>query len=177
MNIKDIIARYDIKLITVGDNKGNLSVNNAQRATRDNAIEDIKKLKPQIIKELQRVINEENQAAEERERKIANIAGLELLQNAKNEWEDYRYKYEQCIDNDWLDYPSKPAVSVDELADKYPRAAAYIKAENYKMASHYAKSAAGGKALERIINGDNYSLAITDMEKEWTKHCNEHLWD
>ena len=40
-----------------------------------------------------------------------------------------------------------------------------------------AKSEAGQKALDAIINGDDYNAAIVTMEAEWSEYCTKHLWD
>ena len=73
--------------------------------------------------------------------------------------------------------PTKPAVSTTELCEKYPKAAAMLQAEAYSRASNVAKSAAGRKARERIIDGEDYKTVIAEMEEEWTKYCDEHVWD
>lgn len=73
--------------------------------------------------------------------------------------------------------PTKPAVSITELYEKYPKAAAMLQAEAYSSASNVAKSSAGRKARERIIDGEDYTQVIADMEKEWTDYCDEHVWD
>ena len=60
---------------------------------------------------------------------------------------------------------------------KYPRAKAYLEASAYANAEHYVKAAAGGKALEAIINGEDYAEAIAVMEADWSKYTQGHMWD
>lgn len=68
--------------------------------------------------------------------------------------------------------------SLEELVRKYPRANAYMKAESYAYSSsNNARAAAGKKALERILNGEDYKQAIADMKKEWCDYCEEHVFD
>lgn len=63
------------------------------------------------------------------------------------------------------------------MMTKYPRAAAYLKANEYAKAANDAKAIAGKKARERIINGENYDNVIADMEDEWKSYCNKNIWD
>jgi hypothetical protein len=68
-------------------------------------------------------------------------------------------------------------VDVEELKTKHPKAWAYIRAEGWANARHYAKAAAGRVALERIINGDDHDQVIADMEAEWNAYTEQHIWD
>ena len=63
------------------------------------------------------------------------------------------------------------------LEEKYPRASAYLKADSWSDASNFEKASAGKKALERIINGEDHALVLLDMQEEWSKACESHLWD
>lgn len=65
----------------------------------------------------------------------------------------------------------------DNLYATYPRAEAYLKAEQYRDAANYVKSAAGEKALEAIINGADPAESIAAMEAEWNAYCEKHIWD
>ena len=119
-------------------------------------------------------------AAAEREAKIAAIDGLTEIKKAIYDHEKYHRDFERMMDdefNDGLRPPKKPESDINELMSKYPRAAAYIKAEDYSYSPHYAKSAIGIKALEQIINGENYDKVLADMEKEWSDYCESHMWD
>ena len=53
------------------------------------------------------------------------------------------------------------------LKQKYPIAAAYIKAETFAMASNFEKSSAGSKAMESILDGEDAKKVIEKMEMEW----------
>ena len=79
--------------------------------------------------------------------------------------------------NDGANPPQKPVDDIAALKAQYPAAAAYLKAEAYEYASHYAKSAAGRKAKQAIADGANYGEALAQMEAEWQAHCEEHIWD
>ena len=124
---------------------------------------------------------EKERVAQERKEKIRNIEGLAELEKAANEWSDYNYKFRKMQDTE-DGYSGalsikKPSVSTKELAEKYPRAAAYREAENYENASNYAKAAAGSRAKERIINGEDPKKVIKEMEEEWSKAAERAVWN
>lgn len=79
--------------------------------------------------------------------------------------------------NDGTNPPVAPKSDINELINKYPRSAAYIKAENWKMSANYSKSIYGEKACNRIINEENYENVIKEMEKEWSDYCERNMWD
>lgn len=119
-------------------------------------------------------------AAAAREAKIAAIEGLKEIKTAIYDRQRYRREFNAMMDDEFNDGacpPKPPKADVDELMAKYPRAAAYIKAESYSYAEHDVKSNAGKKALEKIINAEDYEKAIADMETEWTAHVDKHMWD
>ena len=66
---------------------------------------------------------------------------------------------------------------IEALRKKYPRAAAYRKAEAGSLAANYVQASAYEKALERIINGDDYEKALVDADAEWKAYLDEHIWD
>jgi hypothetical protein len=72
---------------------------------------------------------------------------------------------------------AKPDYDFDVMYAKYPRAAAYLKAEKFSYAANSAKSNAGKKALMKILDGKDYTTAIEEMEKEWTAYCEGHIFD
>jgi len=117
--------------------------------------------------------------ADARQKKIDAIEGLKELEDARNAEESYHYELNRRMEDEQLSglLPGAPKVSSKDVAAKYPRAAAYLKAYRWTLASHYAKAAAGRKALEAIINGDDYNKALTDMDAEWSAHCQAHVWD
>jgi len=102
----------------------------------------------------------------------ANVPGLDELRAAYEDAERERVEYQRMMEDEYNDGARDPA----EVAAKYPVAAAYLKAEDWSMASHYAKAAAGRKAMESIANGEDYKTALATMEKEWAEHCNAHMW-
>ena len=142
------------------------------------AVAFVKEHKAEIISYIKAAEEAERKAAEERAAKIAAIEGLAEIKAAKDDLDAWHNEFARSFaDVGGLGVRRKPEHDIAALNAKYPRAAAYLRAEAYAYASHYAKSGAGKKALERIINGDDYDAAIADMEAEWQEHCNGHIWD
>lgn len=135
--------------------------------------------------EIRRVVGEAVHLAAERwaaeDAAIAQaIPGLVELRAAREDEERYHEAFERMMDDEFNDgaRPPEPVrVSSAEVAGQYPVAAAYLKAEAWETASHYAKSAAGVRAKKRLEAGEPYQQVIAEMEQEWTKHVNEHVWD
>lgn len=128
-----------------------------------NDIEIIKAAKDDIINYYKEI----KQEREERVRKIEAIEGLKELEKARSEWRKYHYEFNRIMESGDSIFPARPEIDPDEIAKIYPRAAAYIKAESYASARNVDKYSAGKKALERIINGEDYEVVITEMESEW----------
>lgn len=109
------------------------------------------------------------------------IEGLNELRNAIDMEENYRYNVRCMVENEYNDGANsvkKPMVTVAEIAKKYPRASAYIKAEEWANGNNYTRSTAGRKAMEKIVNGQDYNEAITAMENEWNTYClRSMLWN
>ncbi len=169
MTITEAISRYSIMLHEDGDKL---------RCARPKAQADAQWIiahKAEIIAELRRRQEQAAAAAREHQARIDAIEGLRELQAALNAHDAYRRAFAHMMDdgqNDGIRPPAVPASSIEELRARYPRAAAYIKADAWACAEHYAKAAAGRKALERIIQGDDYAAALADMEAEWAAYCN-----
>jgi hypothetical protein len=173
LTVKELVELCEI--IDVGD--GRLGCRNKYQAQKH--LDELKAKREEILKYLADKKAAEKAAAKAREAKIKAIEGLEELQKAINAEESYHYEINRRFENEALSsiLPAQPKANIKELKEKYPRAAAYIKAENWKYANNYAKSAAGAKALERIINGENHEQVLADMEAEWDAHREENMWN
>ncbi len=137
---------------------------------------DIAEMKPQILAYFQAEID----AQEEREAKIAAIEGLQEIRKARAEIENYHCKFQASFEGEnavgGLFVGKKPQYDLDAMAQKYPRAMAYLKAEDRSHSANYKYSIIGEKAKERIINEpDNYETIIAEMEAEIKKATN--YWD
>ena len=140
----------------------------------------VKARKPEIMAFLLNREEMEKKAVEERQAKIDAIDGLKELEAANEALLNYREAFNRAIENDDAIFPSKPSVTpegIEAMRKKYPRAAAYRKAETGSLAANYVQASAYKKALERIINGEDYEKAIADADTEWKEYLDEHIWD
>jgi hypothetical protein len=172
--IEMLINKYNLRVV-----KHN-GVDALLPSTKPNATDlvAIKDNKTDIINYLLSKEAEERKAAAERMAKIEAIEGLKELENAIIEWNNYSRSLRNNFDNEYKSsiLPTAPKVTVDELKKKYPRAAAYLLADNWSLSNNYKKADAGRKALEKIINGDDYDKAIEEMKAEFTNAIGEN-WD
>lgn len=129
-----------------------------EREAANRAIEQEKKERENYQKNMEKNVKgynelsgEINKASNERELSIKSIEKGEVLK-------------------------SPAQTKVAELKKRYPRAAAYIQAENYAYSSNYDKSSAGKKAMETIRKGGNYKKAIKEMEERWKKSSTRGLY-
>nr|DAH83808.1 MAG TPA: hypothetical protein [Caudoviricetes sp.] len=147
---------------------------------RDKAVK-LLKAHPAEMQEIKAALlaeqTEERETAERRRNFRAAIPGLKELEAAKEEQAAYREAFSRAIDSGDGIYPHKPKSDPAELSAQYPMAAAMLRAESYSRASNYHKAAAGQKAVERILDGEDWEKAISDMEAEWKDAVSEHMWD
>lgn len=120
---------------------------------------------------------EERETVERRRAFRAAIPGLKELEAAREAQATYREAFARAVDSGDGIYPAKPKGDPAELSARYPMAAAMLRAESYSRATNYHKAAAGQKAVERILDGEDWEKAISDMEAEWEAATIEHMWD
>lgn len=121
---------------------------------------------------------EEAEAARKRKEKIDSIEGLKEIQGAIDDMEEWQYEFDKSFEDvGGLGVRKKPEYDFDEMKRKYPRAAAYIKANEWELSPNYIKSGIGRRAVDKILEGYDSSAAISDMEKEWSGYCKDHIWD
>lgn len=120
-------------------------------------------LKDYQTKEAQRRKAEAKQKAEEYNLKLAQtVPGIEELKTAYSAAYQYRVAFEAAMeneDNDGVNMPVAPQVDIAELEKAYPRAALYLKAEEYSLAENFDKSIAGKKAKEILADGGELETA------------------
>jgi hypothetical protein len=169
--IKSFVDLYGIKLIKHNEK-------DAIQATKTSSIKNMEHFlnlieqaggKDNIIDYLKNELSEKEKLKKEREDKIKSIEGLTEISNAINENATARYKFNKSFENEYTSsFATLPKpIDVKALKEKYPRAAAYLKAEAYENSDNIDKYSAGKKAKERIINGEDYNQVIKDMENEW----------
>lgn len=99
--------------------------------------------------------------------KEANIPGLELLRKLQQEREKHLYKlYKHKQAGGIGEESANPLAEYKNAAEMYPVADAYLKAEAFEASHNPVKSAAGKKAKERILNGEDYQTVLNDMIAE-----------
>lgn len=181
---QELIKTYGISLSTeykpgVGFvPTGKLMVRRADLAKKNGDFSAIVSLKSDIVALLTAEEAAKKEAAELRQAKIDSIHGLKEIRAAMADLKAWQKEFDDSFrDCGGLGVRTKPVYDFDNLFATYPRAAAYLKAEQYQNADNYAKSAAGEKALEAIINGADPAETIVAMETEWNRYCDNHIWD
>lgn len=178
MNAQELILRHRIslKLDEHGQPTGNLVVYRADKA----ALAAIKAAKPEIVSTLLEQRETALRAEQERQKKIAAIPGLQEIEAARIDLVNWKLEFDASFDGEsggGVGVRPKPKHDMDAMYAQYPRAKAYLDAQEFAASENNAKSAAGMKALEAIINGENYEQAIAAMNSEWAAHCGRNIWN
>lgn len=97
------------------------------------------------------------------------IEGVSELRAAFDEEESMQERMERGMASGIL--PGKPRFDVQALSQKYPRAAAYLKAEGFLSASHDRKSDAGKRAIKALEGGASVEQAEAIL-RDWNKGAN-----
>lgn len=172
MTANEMIKKYGIQLYE----SDKIRICKLEKAKKENAIEMIKSAKAECIAILTAEKEAKERESAEREAKIKAIDGLKEIKSAISEWDEYQDNFNNFIRRGGIGIcPQKPESDIEKLKLEYPKASAYLKAENWSRASNYAKAASGKSALEKIINSEDYNEAISTMEKEWTAYCEDHI--
>lgn len=172
MTIDEMIARYG--LVDCGDK---VRIDNHYHYLKDNAAEIIKENKPAILARLREIKAEKARKWQEREDRINAIEGLSEIKAAYHDLELWHDEFEASFsDVGGMGVRPKPKYDFEAMKAKYPRAAAYLKAEELKWKTNDNLSAIGKKALEMIIYGD-YQEALEYIKTEEEKFVNGHIWD
>lgn len=179
--IKNLIERYHIHLmLEKGEPNGKIMIptDDVYQAQQDDKLNCIIEAKAEIVGYLLKKLKEENKKDAEREAKIDAIEGLKEIEEAREDLTSWRLELKRSLNGvEKTEVRSKPEYDFEAMREKYPRAVAYLKAQDYASASNPGKAAAGDKALERIINGDDYKSALKDMEAEWELACMQSIWN
>jgi len=171
--IEAIIRKYKIT------DKGNGMLSVAVRPS-ESEMDLLKRIKPEVLAYFAEEKARKQARREARQAKINAIEGLQELRNALDDEARYARAFDRMMENecnDGVNPPKRPTVKSADLKEKYPRAAAYIKAENWSFSNNYAKSAAGEKAMKRIVDAEDYETVLADMETAWSAHYKERMWD
>ena len=173
MTVQELIRKCELK------DAGNGMISSTNPKVAKKHIDEIKARKAEILACIQNERAAAETARKEYQAKIDGIEGLKALRAALGAAEGYQRAFTRMMEdehNDGINPPTKPVTNPADLKDRYPRAAAYLKAEAWECAAHFAKSGAGRRAKERIINGEDCATVLAEMETEWEAHCKEEAW-
>lgn len=180
MTIAELVERYNIALtyrVADGEKKTILAIRDKVRVTKDNALDEIKSVREDIIQYLREKEEREEAAWRERQKKIDSIPGLLKIRAAYDDLRKWNEEFEKSFEDvGGLGVRVKPQYDFDSMYKEYPKAAAYLKAESYYFKSNYELSIIGKRALDKIIDGD-YIKAIEEMEAELKEFTDRHFWD
>lgn len=179
----ELMGILNFDLVTFGPNKGKMQITAKPTADSKRAYNELARgMWKSEVQEIKASLTAEHDAkvaaADAKRAKIDAIEGLNELRKAINDIDRYHRAFDRMMEdenNDGVRPPKRPTMNVEELKAKYPRAAAYLKAEKFATGAHYVKANAGSKALDKIINGEDYTAAIAEMEAEWSEYCANQL--
>lgn len=122
---------------------------------------------------------EARRQAAERQTRIDAIPGLKEIRTLIDAQAGWRDELTRQMDSEGgcTSMPGYPEGDIKALCARYPRAAAYLRAEAWAEAENDAKSQAGAVALEKILDGEPYEAALAEMEQTWQAHVRGHMWD
>ena len=179
MTILELISKYDI--FDPQNGAGTIGIRNKEAVMRDSgALEEIKAKKPEILAYFEAERQAEADAKAERERRIAEIDGLAEIKSAIAKLEKWEAEYERSFEGEnacgGLGVGQKPDTDIDALKKAYPRAAAYLAAEENAYSGNFEIAEIGKKSLEEVIYGD-YIAALRQMDEDVAAFAGRHIWD
>nr|DAK83384.1 MAG TPA: hypothetical protein [Bacteriophage sp.] len=107
----------------------------------------------------------------------AKIPGITALQEAYEAEAAYRAAFGRAMEDEGRDgvaMPKRPKANIAELEKAHPRAALYIKADDYSDAMNDKKAAAGEKAKKMLEEGASLE-AVEEVLKNWMPES--AMWD
>lgn len=107
----------------------------------------------------------------------AKIPGITALQEAYEAEAAYRAAFGRAMEDEGRDgvaMPKRPKANIAELEKAHPRAALYIKADDYSDAMNDKKAAAGKKAKKILEEGASLE-AVEEVLKNWMPES--AMWD
>lgn len=188
MTAEELADRYSCKLqLEFKDGKtvptGAFYVDNHRLMRQEGAYDEIARHKDEIKALLLKRHDDEIRALEERKDKIASIPGLKEIEDALEDLTQWNEQFNRSFDERYgpgcggLGVRSKPQYDLDAMRAQYPRAAAYLKMRDWSRKEFIEQSIIGKKALEKIINDDNWEQAVADAEKELDDYITAHILD
>ena len=100
-------------------------------------------------------------AAAEFQDKIEAIHGLKEVESAISDMNAWLYAKRNEM---------APEYDFQAMEEKYPEAFAYLKAREYERSANRIKAQGGHEAVVKIVNGEDYQVAIAEMEESVAEH-------
>ena len=178
MTVRDLIDRYNL-YITTSPTTGKECVGSAyaERIRRDGAADEIRAKKQEIMDALKADRAEKERQAVDRAARVAAIEGLTEIRAAIDDLESWQYEFDKSFDDvGGLGVRPRPQYDIAAMKAKYPRAAAYLRAEEESLKTNTELAAIGRKALENVIFGD-WQEAMATMDAEIDAFVKRHAWD
>lgn len=185
MTAKELIKAYNIKLTIKWDGTkhaptGTLMITDGVACRRAGDLDAVKAAKPEILAVLMAEREAEEQADQERQEKINSIPGLAEIKAAREDLAKWNQEFQGSFESECgggVGVRPKPQYDLAVLYAKYPRAKAFLLADQYAHAENYAKANTGEKAVRAIMNGEDPEATIAAMEAEWKEYTQAHMWD
>lgn len=180
MTVKELIMRYDIRDGATMNRPGSLFIARQREVTKDNMLDEIKARKAEILACFAAEREARVNARAAREARIKGIEGLKEIQAAIADLAEWRREFNASFDGEGavggLGVRKMPEYDIDGMIQRYPRAAAYIRAKEYADKANSELSRIGSRALDDVIDGD-WQSAMRQMEKDLDEYADRHLWD
>lgn len=176
ITITELIDKYRIK-IAIKNGQEMLRMSHAPTA---DDLAEIKAKKADIIAGIRRQEDAAREAYEQRQAKIAAIEGLAEIRAAQEALAQWHEDLSEAIKKGSGRMPGRPAITEKDIGDmlqRYPTAAAYLRAEGMAQKSNYEIAAIETRALERIIAGEDAGKVMKDMDAEISAFNHRHFWD
>ena len=176
-----VIKYYSIKVKEVKGEKVLAMDKSITLPMHADDLEMVKANKSTIIAYIESKKAYEEEQKRIRQEKIAGIPGLKTIREARADIDKWYHEFNNLFEGEYavggLGGRPKPEYDFDKMYEQYPLARAYLKAEAFANASHAHKRIAGKKAVDRILNDEDYTQVLLDMEAEWKAYCEDHVWD
>lgn len=175
LTTEELVERYDIIIPSKMPDK--ICVRATYLLKEDQAESVIVARKQEIMQFIRNKEEAEAKARKEYSDRINAIPGLAEIEAAERDLEKWHAEWDASFnDVGGLGVRPMPKYDFKAMFEKYPRAAAYLKARKYSEKRNPELSAIGDRALKEVIYGD-YKKAMENLEKENDEFVRRHAFD
>lgn len=180
MTVKEMIDNYDIRDGATMGKPGALYIARQAEVMRDNMLNEIKTHKADIMAHFAAEREAKVNAKAAREARIKAIEGLADIKEAIADLAKWQREFNASFEGEGavggLGVRNYPEHDIDAMMQRYPHAAAYLRAEEYANKTNYELATIGKKALEAVIEGD-WQAAMAQMDKDIDAYTTRNMWD